>query len=81
VVKEGDEVTRVLGGVPMKLKVTKVAEKTVECGPWTFDKATGAEIDEELGWGPPPKGTGSYLKELLVIHKGPDRPLFTGIRP
>ncbi len=26
-----------------------------------LDRATGAEIDEELGWGPPPLMTGSYI--------------------
>ena len=62
--KVGDTVERVLAGeIGMKLKVTKVTDTTIECGAWTFDKETGAEIDDELGWGAPPKGTGSYLRD------------------
>jgi hypothetical protein len=60
--KVGDKVVRWLAGqIPMPLKVTKVTGTTVECGPWTFDLATGAEIDEDLGWGPPPRMTGSFI--------------------
>lgn len=45
-VKVGDTVTRLIGGViPMKLKVTDVSDTTIECGDWTFDRETGAEID------------------------------------
>jgi hypothetical protein len=58
--KPGDTVTRMLGGVvPM---VMVVERNVIHCGGgWTFDAATGAEIDEELGWGPAPGITGSYL--------------------
>ena len=61
--KVGDTVLRLLAGqVPMKLKVTEVTDTLIVTGGgWTFDKATGAEIDEDLGWGPPPKMTGSFL--------------------
>lgn len=63
--KVGDIVTRLLGGIPMKLKVTEVDDKFIYCGPkdvgWKFDRNTGAEVDEELGWGN--EGTGSYLVE------------------
>ena len=56
----GDEVIRLLGGeIPMPLKVDKVTDALVVCGPWEFDKITGAEIDEELGWGV--NGTGSFI--------------------
>jgi len=63
----GDKVTRFLGGIPMDLKVTEITDDTIVCGPWTFDKKTGAEIDEEIGWGPPTpeepnRMTGSYIK-------------------
>lgn len=59
-IKPGDVVTRLIGGVmPMELTVTAVDERLIHCGPWTFDRETGAEVDEELGWGP--EGTGSYL--------------------
>lgn len=67
-VKPGDVVTRMLAGtIPMKLNVTEVTDDIIYCGPqgigYVFDKKTGAEIDEDLGWGPPPKITGSYLLE------------------
>lgn len=56
----GDEVIRLLGGeIPMPLKVDKVTDTLVVCGPWEFDKTTGAEIDEELGWNS--EGTGSFI--------------------
>jgi hypothetical protein len=60
--KVGDVVVRMLGGtIPMKLRVSEITDRLIICSAWQFDKATGAEIDEELGWGPPPLMTGSYL--------------------
>lgn len=60
-VKAGDVVVRMLGGqIRMELKVQAVTDKLIDCG-WTFDRKTGAEIDDHLGWGPYPKMTGSYL--------------------
>lgn len=62
-IKIGDTVTRMLAGkVAMPLKVTALGDKVVTCGAWTFDRATGAEIDEDLNWGPPPMMTGSFLQ-------------------
>lgn len=56
----GDSVTRVLcGELKMPLKVTKVTESRIFCGMWEFDRVTGAEIDEELGWNE--VATGSYI--------------------
>jgi hypothetical protein len=60
--KIGDTVIRMLGDVPMKLRVTEITEERIICGPWQFDRQTGAEVDEDLGWGPPPLYTGSYIK-------------------
>jgi hypothetical protein len=61
-VKEGDTVTRMICGImPMELKVTKVDDKLIHCGDWTFDRVTGAEVDEELGW--TAHQTGSVLKQ------------------
>jgi hypothetical protein len=58
----GDVMTRMLGGtIPMKLSVSAITDRIITCSAWQFDKATGAEIDEDLGWGPPPLMTGSYL--------------------
>lgn len=60
--KVGDVVTRMLGGtIPMRLSVSAITDRIITCSAWQFDKATGAEIDEDLGWGPPPLMTGSYL--------------------
>ena len=64
-IRAGDVVTRLLGGSPMDLKVTSVDEKLIYCGKpgvgWSFDRATGAEVDEEIGWGPQFGVIGSYL--------------------
>lgn len=57
--KVGDVITRMLGGIPMGLKVTAI-DDFIHCGPWKFSKRNGAEIDEELGWGE--KMTGSFIK-------------------
>jgi hypothetical protein len=60
--KVGDVVTRMLAGtIPVRLTVSAITDRNITCGAWEFDKATGAEIDEDLGWGPPPLMTGSYL--------------------
>jgi hypothetical protein len=60
--KVGDKVLRLLGGsVPMWLHVTGLTDTLITCADWTFDRTTGAEIDEYLGWGPPPLMTGSFL--------------------
>ena len=67
----GDMVTRWLGGeIPMELRVTELTDDRIICGDYEFDKATGAEIDEFLGWGPPPKFayTGSFIKMPGVRH-------------
>lgn len=56
----GDKVQRLLAGiVPMTLNVSHVDDKVITCGPWTFDRDTGIEIDEDLGWGT--AYSGSYL--------------------
>lgn len=50
-IKVGDTVTRILAGeIRMPLKVTAITETRIICGPWEFDKNTGGEIDEDLGW-------------------------------
>lgn len=62
--KVGDKVTRWLAGsIPMELTVTAIEGDRFMCGDYTFDMKTGAEIDEDLGWGPPPAPmTGSFVK-------------------
>lgn len=61
--KVGDKVIRMLAGtIPMELKVTDIIGDLIVCGWWQFDAKTGAEIDADLSWGPPPLSTGSYLK-------------------
>lgn len=59
-VKVGDRVERVMGGVAagdwpikppsMSLRVSAVTETEIICGPWRFNRETGGEIDEEIGW-------------------------------
>jgi hypothetical protein len=44
----------------MQLKVTAVTEDRIICGDYEFDKRTGAEIDDFMGFGP--DFTGSYIK-------------------
>ena len=58
-VQIGDQLIRNMGGIILPVKVTKITEDKIYCGAWEFDKRTGAEIDEDLNWGP--HGTGSYL--------------------
>lgn len=61
-VKVGDTVTRIIARtMRMELIVTHVTETEIHCGDWVFDRRTGAEIDDDLDWGPPPKATGSFL--------------------
>lgn len=63
-VKAGDTVIRMLAGtIPMKLIVSKVDDDLIYCGDhgWTFDRKTGAEVDDDLGWGPAYGITGSFL--------------------
>jgi hypothetical protein len=72
-IKVGDTVTRWLAGtIPMELRVTEVTDTEILCGErgvgWMFDKKTGAEIDEELGWGPPPSRTGSFIRVSGVTY-------------
>ena len=59
----GDFVLRWFGGIPepMRLKVTQATADRIICGGREFDRQTGAEIDEDLGWG---SGgvTGSFLE-------------------
>lgn len=73
-VQVGDRVVRLLAGeLPMELLVTEVTDDLIVCGGaagWTFDRVTGIEIDEELGWGPQFGITGSYL----VLAEGGDLP-------
>jgi len=48
-VREGDEVLRLLAGqIPVRLKVTRITEELIICGPWKFDRITGIEIDEDI---------------------------------
>ena len=66
-VKAGDTVLRMIAGaIPMELRVTEVDADFIYCGPpgqgWKFDRETGAEVDEGLGWGPQFGATGSYLE-------------------
>jgi hypothetical protein len=58
----GDKVTRMMADISMELEITKITEDLIICGPWTFDRKSGMEIDDDLGWGPMYGITGSFLK-------------------
>lgn len=67
-IKVGDKVKRQFGPTPgpaMVLQVTEVDDELIYCGPkgtgWSFDRATGAEVDHGLGWGPQYGMTGTFL--------------------
>jgi len=61
-VKVGDMVTRYFADERgFSLAVTGITSDRVICSDWEFDRATGAEIDDVLDWGPPPKATGSHI--------------------
>lgn len=59
------------GVLPAELLVTAVDERLIWCGPvgsgWSFDRDTGFEVDEELGWGPALGITGSYLVDPAAL--------------
>lgn len=68
-IQAGSVVTRVLAGeLPIQLVVTQVTDDRIICGDIHFDRATGAEIDESLNWGPPPLVTGSFIAEIAGDH-------------
>lgn len=58
-VRIGDTVFRFLGSIatPLPLRVSAVTEERIICRDWQFDKRTGAEVEELLGWGPALTGT------------------------
>jgi hypothetical protein len=62
--------------------IVKVTDNLVECnvtgedpslaealGAWTFDRMTGAEVDDYLHWGPPPLVTGSFITKGEVNER------------
>jgi hypothetical protein len=62
--KPGDNVHRWLAGcnASMSLTVKSITANRIVCfGGWEFCRVTGAEIDEQLGWGPDGV-TGSYIQ-------------------
>lgn len=62
----GDTVFRWFPGInaPMELKVTARNENRIICGGRVFDRVTGAENDEFLGWGPARSGT--YIRATPI---------------
>ena len=43
----------------MRLLVSGVTPEFIKCGDWKFDRCTGYEVDEQIGWGI--DGIGSVL--------------------
>jgi hypothetical protein len=48
----------------MELEVTALTSERIICSDWQFDRQTGAEIDEGLGWGPTRSGT--YIRATPI---------------
>jgi hypothetical protein len=71
-IRVGDKVGRQVAkdGPVMWLTVTHVEEDVIRCNLWTFDRATGAEIDHELQWGPEYGRTGSYITQIQLTGRG-----------
>jgi hypothetical protein len=61
------------GVIPMLLRVTSVEERLIRCGAWQFDRVTGWEVDDDLGWGPAHGVTGSYLVRVTDADAPPVR--------
>ena len=65
----GDTIIRLIdGSIPHTVRVCKVTVSEIICGfcnhhdeMWVFNRSTGAEVDEELGWDGVKK-TGSIIK-------------------
>lgn len=81
-VKVGDIVQRDMCGILMDMNVTATTDALIICGGdetdhmgWWFDKKTGAEVDEELGWGPAFGRSGSFLTGVIESNEntGPTR--------
>jgi hypothetical protein len=56
----------------MELPVTEVTDDLIVCGGpngWRFDRLTGIEVDEDLGWGPQFGVSGSFLQPLEQIDR------------
>jgi hypothetical protein len=53
-VKVGDLVVRYLSSelLEQELRVTRVDDARIYCGPYTFSRRNGIEIDEDPGWDP-----------------------------
>ena len=50
-IKIGDTITRTISeSIDMSLPVTNITEDKIVCGDYEFDRETGMEIDELLGW-------------------------------
>ena len=65
-VSPGDTIVRNLAGCQHRIVVENVTDELIYTfGGWTFDRKTGAEVDEVCDWGPPPKLTGSYIESVI----------------
>ena len=67
-IKTEDKITRMIcGTMPMELKVSQVTEDFIYCGPWKFLRASGGEVDEDLGWDG--YNTGSFIKDSPMFKE------------
>jgi hypothetical protein len=64
-IKPGDIILGMLGGtVPKELLVTAIDHDVICAGlRWKCDRATGAEVGQDLGWGPQFGVTGPFIND------------------
>jgi hypothetical protein len=74
----GDKLTRNMAGLMMPMVVRDIGPTKIVCdaitesgaifpGGWTFDIATGIEIDDDLEWGPAYGRSGSFIVEIADV--------------
>jgi len=69
-IKVGDKVGRQMGndGPIMWLTVTEVDDELIHCNLWPFDRKTGAEVDDDLQWGPAYGRSGSFIVRVQQME-------------
>lgn len=67
--KVGDSVIRMLGGkIPSSLLVTRLTDHLIVCGPWTFRRDNGAEVDADMrGADGMIRDTDGYIKTISLL--------------
>lgn len=72
-IKVGDIIERMLGfAIPIYVIVSEITDNLIICGPWTFDRKTGIEVDDDI------PSTVSYIRRILTdemkeLLSGPEK--------